>query len=124
MLTPTQTPVQVKEQGQLAPAYQAPKTVQFSRLRRQPSSAGFCKVFSQNRLNMQIHAGRYLLQFLAAPPRQTHYLRWTLGPVGKGPEPKPLSIKQRTPKIAGLAHVDYRPSFGLRIKAGAFSVTV
>lgn len=60
---------------------------------------------------MQMHAGGSLLQFLAAPPRQTHYLRWTLGPAGKGLETKPLSI-------AGLAHIDYRPSSGLSENKG------
>lgn len=75
---------------------------------------------------MQIHAGGYLLQFLAAPPRQTHhYLRWTLGPAGKGLEPKPLSIKQRAPKIAELAHCRLQVLLGcLRIKAGMFSDTI
>lgn len=45
---------------------------------------GFCYNPSrEHRANMQIHVA-YLLQSKASPPRQTRYLRWTRGLVGKG----------------------------------------
>ena len=45
------------------------------------------------------------------PHLQGKHLRWTLGPAGKGQEPKLLSV-------AGLAHIDYRPSSGLSENKG------